>query len=336
VLHLADDANCILVAAIMKIPFTSYVIKGHAPGKPADFSQVRTERGKKLLGEFANGIFDGLPVKVQSTRKAATAERLRGKFTYLARNAAKMSAKNAALPALRAQATIEDTSQASRNEACAHEALRNVRLALYSTETGSSKSTNKFYPAQRESEIRRVEQGPHPDRHGAAASAVNSRHYSALVSTSIWQSKRINCDDLAFAVTDVLAYAHPEVPVSYALLPDSHAFAIVGAIPEDCAHRPLAAWPSHIYICDPWANIVCPAPEFPSKFGAKMQKWQAGGKVIRNSKGEWIPPTDPAWVACTEKIPTICTRHQYADGQFDNCIAVTRRTESAEPLENTD
>ncbi|MCG1043138.1 hypothetical protein KQH60_11575 [Mycetohabitans sp. B8] len=303
----------------MKIPFTNCEVKWHTPGTPTDHSASRRQARKTLPGSVTNAFFDGLPVKVRTISDAATSERLRGKFTYLAEKAIKLSAANAPPPfAYRMQAAVGDGTWARKNEKYAHEALHSVRLALYSKEYGSFKSSNKFSPARRELEVERLRKGKFAHWHNP--SAINSRHNVALRSKNIWQSTQINCDGLAAAVTDYIAYRHPLAPVSTGALP-GHAFAIIGAIDPENVNLPLSAWPSHIYICDPWANIACPAPEYPDKFEQKMKKWHESGKFI-GTDGKWISSLDPKWLSCVNETPKIYTRRQFADEQFDTVLLV--------------
>jgi hypothetical protein len=258
---------------------------------------------------------NGLPEATQrSTGEAATAQRLRGRFTNLSAKAAELSAMNAPPGRLRVQAAAGDASWAQENETYAHEALRDVRLALYSKKYGSFKSTNKFSTNRYKSETDRLIGGE-----GAAwddPSAVNPRHGWALRSKNIWQSTRINCDGLAVAVADYVADQHPLAAVSIGAL-SVHAFSVIGAIEPETANLPLSAWPSHIYVCDPWANIACPAPEYPTRFEQKMEKWHKSGKLILSLDGKWISPLDPTWVSCVKEAPKISLRRQFADGQFD-------------------
>ena len=44
------------------------------------------------------------------------------------------------------------------------------------------------------------------------------------------------------------------------------------------------------YICDPWANIVCPVTDYPSRWESKMQKWSGLGKFITYGSNKVIDP----------------------------------------------
>ncbi|MDX7988304.1 hypothetical protein FE392_13335 [Xenorhabdus sp. 12] len=48
---------------------------------------------------------------------------------------------------------------------------------------------------------------------------------------------------------------------------------------------------SEIWVCDPWANIVCRSYEYPLEWKVKMLKWSSVGKVIQK-KGVFVKPTD--------------------------------------------
>ncbi|MDC9613148.1 hypothetical protein PSI19_04460 [Xenorhabdus khoisanae] len=53
--------------------------------------------------------------------------------------------------------------------------------------------------------------------------------------------------------------------------------------------KPLAP---NSWICDPWANIACPAVYYPLEWKLKMQKWNDRKKYIRRFTDQFIPPTD--------------------------------------------
>ena len=44
------------------------------------------------------------------------------------------------------------------------------------------------------------------------------------------------------------------------------------------------------YICDPWANIVCPVTDYPSRWESKMNKWSGLGKFISYGSNNVIDP----------------------------------------------
>jgi len=62
-----------------------------------------------------------------------------------------------------------------------------------------------------------------------------------------------------------------------------HAFLMVGQYLSWDRQLP-ASWGGYLpsaWVCDPWANIVCPANYFPFEWEAKMLKWHHAGKKLR-------------------------------------------------------
>lgn len=299
---------------MMRIPRADYEVKWHTPGTPVDYSVNGKPKQTGLVRKIGNTILDGLPFKIRLTTDAAVARRTRAKLIYLSQKAADRSATCAPSLAPVLQAAPGDARWAKENGECANEALRAVRLALYSKKHGSFKSTNKFSLKRIESERVRLTQGKFAVMNDP--SAVNRRHYAALRSKNIWESTHINCDGLTAAAMDYVSHRHPRVPVSLGGVPE-HAFAIIGAVKPEYASLTLDKWPSHLYVCDPWANIACSAPEYPDKFMEKMKKWHDNGKLVLTRDGTWISPQNPKLLYCVKNVPRVIPRIRYADGQYE-------------------
>ncbi|MCA9704954.1 MAG: hypothetical protein KDK70_03780 [Myxococcales bacterium] len=58
-----------------------------------------------------------------------------------------------------------------------------------------------------------------------------------------------------------------------------------GRFPDD-----FADWDPEAVICDVWADIACPAREYPARWRARMHNWQTMGLVLGN-----LLPTHPNW-----------------------------------------
>jgi len=74
-----------------------------------------------------------------------------------------------------------------------------------------------------------------------------------------------------------------------------HAFAVIGHSPKNTS-RSFSSW-KDVWIVDPWANIVCPAPKYIDKLIKKMEKWERSGKIITGENGQPDSPTDEYWIA---------------------------------------
>ncbi|CAN7374933.1 hypothetical protein LJR230_002143 [Trinickia sp. LjRoot230] len=179
---------------------------------------------------------------------------------------------------------------------CARDALRHVRNSYYTS--ASLKSTNKLHSfAEPSSEIRRIVSA------STEVSTARQAFAKGLGIEAFKRSQAHNCGELAALAADYLAntldievrrlrfgpqgtgYLHGVVLLADDVLPE--------------LETDFASWPSNATICDPWANIACLAQDYPAAFIAKMQKWEAAGKLIRpfvNHNQEWIPATAPEWI----------------------------------------
>ena len=94
------------------------------------------------------------------------------------------------------------------------------------------------------------------------------------------------------SVVDPLVPVDPRVPKT--IFKGDHAFLLVGhnfhgydvngkILPtinkESIFYKDVKDF-KNAYICDPWANIVCPVTDYPSQWELKMQKWSGLGKFI--------------------------------------------------------
>lgn len=107
-------------------------------------------------------------------------------------------------------------------------------------------------------------------------------------------AKGHNCSDLSHAGIGILDAAGIKDTHIVGLPDFDHGMILIGKIPPSGLPLDMEKWPSHLAICDPWANIACPAKEFIPAFMEKMQKWESNGKKIRDTvKKVWINPTSP-------------------------------------------
>jgi hypothetical protein len=314
-------SSLIKILNSMKISFFNFKGILHCFGKDAD----RPERRDSKLASATDNPLDVLTVKVRNTGEKATAQRIRSHFIALAEKSMKSAGAGDAEATNIVQAARGDASWAGKNEEVAKEALKMVRLALYKKKYGSYKSTNKFRTTDPYQELRRVTSGEFCT-FKKFEDIGSPRVRSAMLSRSIWQSTSVNCDGLALSALDFISRTHPNVQVSSVSVP-GHTLALVGTIDITCINSPFSEWPSHLYVCDPWANIACPAPEYPQRFAQKMEKWESEHKQIF-SGGEWLSPTNEKWVSCAKEVPTIFTRFTYKDHQFVDLTYVTASVES--------
>ena len=92
-----------------------------------------------------------------------------------------------------------------------------------------------------------------------------------------------NCYDLALAGIGILDSVNIKEQVQMLVLKDfDHAMVLMGHIPSKGLPKKMEDWPSHLAICDPWANIACSATEYIPRVIEKMEKWERRGKKIYN------------------------------------------------------
>lgn len=116
-----------------------------------------------------------------------------------------------------------------------------------------------------------------------------------------------NCMEFA-AVACVKLNKLRGVPPFYAVElepPADHVFVAIGQDPDGTGEFPMdfADWHSNSAICDPWANIACQSPNYPTEWHDKMDKWNLARKELPKPKlgvhfggmSEWVSPRDPFW-----------------------------------------
>ena len=108
------------------------------------------------------------------------------------------------------------------------------------------------------------------------------------------EAKGHHCGDLSYAGIGILDEAGIKDTHVVSFDDFDHNVILIGKMPPKGLPLEMEDWPSHLAICDPWANIACPAKEFISAFMEKMQKWDSNGKKIRDSnKKVWTNPVYP-------------------------------------------
>jgi hypothetical protein len=125
-----------------------------------------------------------------------------------------------------------------------------------------------------------------------------------------------NCGDMAYAAYQYLK-ANKVLPVevlhlggarSGSSLHGDHVFCVLNR-PKDTGglhttDEHIENWNTAVIICDPWANLVCNASEYPDLFAAKMEKWVAVGKDIAihpsfQSKSDQKSTSNPGFFKAT-------------------------------------
>ncbi|WP_431104131.1 hypothetical protein [Roseateles noduli] len=291
----------------MRIPVSSLEVVGHRVGEPVDRAPAADVAADVAVVDVAYG---GLPFKVRATHDAAVAERLRRQFAGRAhRRFAQILQGQPAGPLRTYGACAQD---AKATESASGEALRQVHLALYNRSFGALKSDNK---------MRLGEAPPIFPRecYSEATSFGYSRVAAVAHSASVWRATAHNCTELAIAAQDVLAHRRPELPTSLVMLAGAHSLAVIGALDAETASRPMATWPPHLQVCDPWANLNCRACDYPRFFTEKMEQWAAGRKLIREGS-DWHPANDKAWLDIVNQAPQVLARLTHRNGQFRNVL----------------
>lgn len=211
-----------------------------------------------------------------------------------------------------------DEREAENNRHAAAAALYVVRQALHDRARGSLKSDNKW-SAHQASEPGKDERSGYvftPLRSMEKRSDLCARAAEGIAALNAWERKDRNCGALTQAAVDLLGYSLPSVQASFLCLEDDHTLMVAGTVSLDLIGKPLEAWPAHLHVCDPWANITCPAPAYPKLFQAKMRKWVADGKriLIKGEEG-WQSPGHPVSMRRPDRLGYLIVYQGHESGQ---------------------
>lgn len=111
-----------------------------------------------------------------------------------------------------------------------------------------------------------------------------------IISNTI-EAKGHNCTDLARAGIGILDEAGIKDTHIVHMSDFNHQIILIGKIPPRGLPLAMEEWSSHLAICDPWANIACPAKAFIPACMEKMQKWDGNGKKVYDyDKNDWANP----------------------------------------------
>ncbi|HSU31477.1 MAG TPA: hypothetical protein VLJ11_09590 [Bryobacteraceae bacterium] len=122
------------------------------------------------------------------------------------------------------------------------------------------------------------------------ATAQNVIYYGAFAIASSYG----NCLEMSCAAAWAL---NEEGKFNYDLVyypvGGDHIFVAVGQTADAGGNYPssFAAWDANAAICDVWADIACPAQEYPKRWRDRMNNWRIMGITIAN-----LLPTDAIWI----------------------------------------
>jgi hypothetical protein len=95
--------------------------------------------------------------------------------------------------------------------------------------------------------------------------------------------RKIKQQKSRFSMTSQHYSGHVDIHFIEIADPHDHVFLMVGQC-LSWERRFPTSWGDYFtsaWVCDPWANIVCPANYFPFEWETKMLKWHHSGKKIR-------------------------------------------------------
>lgn len=214
--------------------------------------------------------------------------------------------------------TPELLAKSINNEKVATEVAQEVRKAY---KKGLGSSNIAYLPEEASSEWRETAQIRSGRNEGLRAKDTYLNNIQALNSLaeklkiSITDSSPLkieagNCGELTNAVAKkALAYgAHVE---KWHIPENDYSFTVIGEPPERVA-TDFKKW-IDCWIVDPWAKIVCKAPEYVDKLKKKMGQWASKGKVIvvgfcDNGGFIFKKPLNPKWIKAIEsgeKVPLV-------------------------------
>lgn len=121
------------------------------------------------------------------------------------------------------------------------------------------------------------------------ATPVNVNNYGAFAIAAGYG----NCLEMACAAA---WYINQQGRFNYDLVYYSfggdHIFVAIGQTADSNGKHPtnFSAWDEDAAICDVWADIACPARDYPERWRARMSNWKIMGLTIAN-----LLPTDGIW-----------------------------------------
>jgi hypothetical protein len=110
-----------------------------------------------------------------------------------------------------------------------------------------------------------------------------------------------NCGEMSFMAWNFVCRNGGTAAVLCFAQPGDHQFAVVGFRAGD-ETKPMSEWDQNAYICDAWANIVCPPAQYEIAWKQKMRKWHTDNKQLTSPTG-LIDPTSSAWFHSVSKTP---------------------------------
>lgn len=92
-------------------------------------------------------------------------------------------------------------------------------------------------------------------------------------------------------------FGHPvNIQIIELTKPGDHLFVVVNQNPSgpDGSHFPahMASCNRDAWVCDAWANIICPAWFYPQRWSEKMEKWSRNGKRLELGDDDFVDPAD--------------------------------------------
>lgn len=245
----------------------------------------------------------------------AEARAIREEFEDLAQSMGRLAMKEGPLRPPIAYPPVWDTAFEGVNAAAAREATHCIREVLHTRSLGSSKSFNKWSRAQA--------LPPEAPEHRCVTrfqfdpANVPARLVRVFDSLAAWQQSRVNCCGLSVAAQDYLGERFPDIQTSLLHLDGDHIVVVVGSVHERLVDVPLARWPPHLQVCDPWAHLCCPVRDYPDRFREQMSKWERDGKQLLLDE-RWQPPVDSRWLACADGASRMVIRQRHICGQSDD------------------
>ncbi|MFK4064159.1 hypothetical protein, partial [Brucella anthropi] len=104
-----------------------------------------------------------------------------------------------------------------------------------------------------------------------------------------------NCGQLSGCVVDIINKSNFAAHQYQVDRLGTHAFALIGNPPQGGGDTKGFSDYTDCWVSDPWADIVCPAPEYTDRFLERMQDWERKGRLIREGN-DWKLPTDDNWM----------------------------------------
>jgi hypothetical protein len=189
------------------------------------------------------------------------------------------------------------------NEELAKEAFKAARSALAEFKSGNKLRPDEAHSARQQSADARIADYREKNEF-AVKSVYDQNEWAAEIAKDNAKSAKEtgagNCVEYAVIARDYVLQKKDDAKAAViGLSMADHAFLAVGIGADDAPVKDMREWGDDVWICDPWAKIVCKAADYPLKWREKLTKWKSKDKML-SLGGNWSEATSKTWWLAVE------------------------------------